>query len=229
MTGVAQPDRAAALALPQVRLSRHPLVVHKLTLLRQTVTDVPLFRRLVAELTYLLGYEAMADLPLTPRPIETPLAAMTGARIGVPVAIVPILRAGLGLIDGFLDLLPEAQVWHIGLYRDERTLRPVSYYNKLTTSLAESICLVLDPMLATGGSATGTVEVLKGLGARQIRFVGLVAAPYGVVRLARTHPDVLIHIAALDDHLNEAGYIVPGLGDAGDRLFGTGGPASPPA
>ena len=228
MAGVIQPSRAEALALPQVRLSRHPLVAHKLTLLRRTVTDPQLFRRVVAELTYLLGYEATADLPLVPRLIETPLAPMEGARISVPVAIVPILRAGLGMIDGFLDLMPSARVWHIGLYRDERTLRPISYYNKVSESLAESVCLVLDPMLATGGSATGTVEALKGLGARQIRFVGLVAAPYGACQLARTHPDVAIHIGALDDHLNEAGYIVPGLGDAGDRLFATGPQADHP-
>ena len=221
MTGVDQPSRAEAAALPQVRLSRHPLVAHKLTLLRRTGTEPALFRRLVAELTYLLGYEATADLPLAPRPIETPLAPLAGDQLGVPVAVVPVLRAGLGMIDGFLDLMPMARVWHIGLYRDERTLQPVSYYNKVSESLAESVCLVLDPMLATGGSATGTVEVLKGLGARQIRFVGLVAAPYGVVHLARAHPDVAIHVAALDDHLNEAGFIVPGLGDAGDRLFNT--------
>jgi uracil phosphoribosyltransferase len=214
MVGVAQPTRAAALALPQLRLSRHPLVAHKLTLLRRTATDEPTFRT--------------AGLPTVPAEIETPLARMTGARVGVPVAIVPILRAGLGMIDGFLTLMPEAQVWHIGLYRDEQTLRPVSYYNKLRDSLAETVCLVLDPMLATGGSAIGTVEVLKGLGARQIRFTGLVAAPYGVVRLAEAHPDVTIHIGALDDRLNEVGYIVPGLGDAGDRLFATGGRAGPP-
>jgi uracil phosphoribosyltransferase len=226
MVGVAQPSREEALALPHLHLSRHPLVAHKLTLLRRTVTDVPLFRRIVAELTYLLSYEATADLPLAPRQIETPLAPMAGARLAAPIAIIPILRAGLGMIDGFLDLMPEAQVWHIGLYRDERTLRPVSYYNKVNQSLAETVCLVLDPMLATGGSALGTVEVLKGLGARQISFVGLVAAPYGVMRLATAYPDVAIHVGALDDHLNEIGYIVPGLGDAGDRLFATGGPSA---
>jgi uracil phosphoribosyltransferase len=224
LAGVVQPSRAAVLALPQLRLSSHPLVSHKLTLLRRQTTAVPLFRRVAAELTYLLGYEATAELPLLPRPIETPLAPMTGARIGLPVAIVPILRAGLGMIDGFLDLMPDAHVWHIGLYRDERTLQPVSYYNKVSQSLAETLCLVLDPMLATGGSATGTVEVLKGLGASQIRFVGLLAAPYGIQRLAQAHPDVPIHIGAVDDYLNEAGYIVPGLGDAGDRLFATGSP-----
>lgn len=222
MAGIVQPARAEALALPQLRLSRHPLVAHKLTLLRRVETEPELFRRLVAELTFLLGYEATADLPLAPRTIATPLAPLVGARLGAAVAIVPVLRAGLGMIDGFLDLMPTARVWHIGLYRDERTLQPVSYYNKVSESLAESVCLVLDPMLATGGSATGTVEVLKGLGARQIRFVGLVAAPYGVMQLARAHPEVAIHVAALDDELNEAGYIVPGLGDAGDRLFNTG-------
>jgi uracil phosphoribosyltransferase len=222
MVGVAQPDRAEALALPQLRLSRHPLVAHKLTLLRRATTDVPLFRRLVAELTYLLSYEATLDLPLAPREIETPLARMVGARIAMPVAIVPILRAGLGMIDGFLDLMPEAHVWHLGVYRDERTLRPVEYYNKVTESLADYRCLVLDPMLATGGSSTDAVTVVKSLGAREVRFVGLVAAPHGVCRLAAAHPDVTIHVGALDDHLNDAGYIVPGLGDAGDRLFATG-------
>jgi uracil phosphoribosyltransferase len=195
MKDMAQPARDEVLALPQLRLSRHPLVAHKLTLLRRTSTDVPLFRRIASELTYLLGYEATADLPLLPRPIETPVAPMQGYRLGVPIAIVPILRAGLGMIDGFLDLMPEAHVWHIGLYRDERTLRPVSYYNR----------------------------VLKELGARQIRFIGFLAAPYGVLRLASAHPDVTVFVGALDDALNEAGYIVPGLGDAGDRLFATGG------
>ncbi|MCC6629091.1 MAG: uracil phosphoribosyltransferase [Chloroflexi bacterium] len=211
--------------MAQVRLSQHPLVAHKLTLLRRSTTDVPLFRRLVAELTYLLSYEATLDLPLAPRVIETPLAPMVGARIAMPVAIVPILRAGLGMIDGFLDLMPEAHVWHIGVYRDERTLRPVEYYNKVSESLADALVLVLDPMLATGGSATDAVTVVKALGARAVRFVGLVAAPYGACRLAEAHPDVVIHIGALDDHLNDVGYIVPGLGDAGDRLFATGGAA----
>lgn len=226
LQGVVQPSRAEVVGLPQLHLSNHPLVAHKLTLLRQTTTDVPHFRRIAAELTYLLGYEATADLPLRSRSIETPLATMDGSQIGVSVAIVPILRAGLGMIDGFLDLMPDAHVWHIGLYRDERTLRPVSYYNKVSQSLTETVCLVLDPMLATGGSATGTVDVLKGLGARQIRFVGLVAAPYGVARLNQAHPDVAIHIGALDDHLNQSGYIVPGLGDAGDRLFATAAPSA---
>jgi uracil phosphoribosyltransferase len=229
MAGVAQPSRDEVLGLPQLRLSRHPLVAHKLTLLRRATTDVPLFRRIVAELTYLLSYEATADLPLAPRPIETPLAPMAGARIAVPVAIIPILRAGLGMIDGFLDLMPQAHVWHIGLYRDERTLRPVSYYNKVSESLAETNCLVLDPMLATGGSAIGTVDVLKRMGARRISFVGLVAAPYGVRRLTEAHPDVAIHAGALDERLNDAGFIVPGLGDAGDRLFATGGHGAAPA
>jgi uracil phosphoribosyltransferase len=222
MLGVFQPSRDQALALPHLRLSPHPLVAHKLTLLRRSSTDVPLFRRLVAELTYLLSYEATRDLPLATREIETPMAPMTGSRIALPVAIIPILRAGLGMIDGFLDLMPEAHVWHIGVYRDERTLRPVAYYNKMQTSLAGYRCLVLDPMLATGGSASDAVTVIKELGAKQVRFVGLVAAPYGVMRLAETHPDIIIHAGALDDRLNDAGYIVPGLGDAGDRLFATG-------
>ena len=196
MVGVAQPSRDEALALPQLRLSRHPLVAHKLTLLRRTVTDVPLFRRIVAELTYLLSYEATADLPLAPRQIETPLAPMAGARIAAPIAIIPILRAGLGMIDGFLDLMPEAQVWHIGLFRDERTLRPIEYYNKLPSSATVAVCLVLDPMLATGGSAGATIEILKKWGAKRVKYVGIIAAPEGVNALTTAHPDVPIHVAA---------------------------------
>ncbi len=229
MTGVAQPSRAAAAALPQVRLSRHPLVAHKLTLLRRTGTEPALFRRLVAELTYLLGYEATADLPLAPRPIETPLAPLAGDRLGVPVAIVPVLRAGLGMIDGFLDLMPMARVWHIGLYRDERTLKPVEYYNKLPDAATVQLCLILDPMLATGGSSAATVDILKAWGAARIKQISLIAAPEGIRTLTSAHPDVDLHVGAVDRELNERGYILPGLGDAGDRQFGTfAGPESEP-
>jgi uracil phosphoribosyltransferase len=214
---------------PSVHVSEHPLVAHKLAILRDRTTEPKKFREIVRELTWLLGYEAMADLATRPEPIETPLEPMEARRLEPNVGLVPILRAGLGMVDAMLELLPTAEVWHIGLYRDERTLKPVEYYNKLPDAATVQVCLILDPMLATGGSAAATVDILKEWGAARIKQVSLIAAPEGVATLSGAHPDVDIHVAALDSHLNERGYIVPGLGDAGDRQFGTfAGPASEP-
>ena len=193
-----------------------------MTRLRDESTPPKIFRELVAEIATLLLYEATADLPTEPREVKTPLAVSKGARLKDKVGLVPVLRAGIGMVEAALELMPEAQVWHIGLFRDERTLRPISYYNKLPSSATVQVCLVLDPMLATGGSATETVDILKKWGALRVKYVGLIAAPEGVRALSSAHPDVPIHVAALDERLNEKGYIVPGLGDAGDRQFGTG-------
>ncbi len=205
----------------KLHLCQHPLAHHKLTILRDKNTEPKKFRQLVRELAMMLVIEATANLPTVERPIETPLKPMVGARLAQNVGLIPILRAGLGMLEGALEMLPTAQVWHIGLYRDERTLRPVEYYNKLPISPTVQVCLVLDPMLATGGSAVATVDILKRWGAQHIKFVGLIGAPEGVRRLKEAHADVDIHLVALDSHLNEHGYIVPGLGDAGDRQFGT--------
>ena len=214
---------------PSLHASTHPLVAHKLAILRDKSTEPKKFRELVRELTWLLGYEAMADLATRPARIETPLEPTTGAEVEPRVGLVPVLRAGLGMVDAMLELIPTAEVWHIGLYRDERTLKPVEYYNKLPDAATVQVCLILDPMLATGGSSAATVDILKAWGAARIKQVSLIAAPEGVATLSAAHPDVDIHVAALDSHLNERGYIVPGLGDAGDRQFGTfAGPASEP-
>jgi uracil phosphoribosyltransferase len=214
---------------PSVHVSPHPLVAHKLSLLRDTSTDPKQFRELVRELSWLLGYEAMADLETTQTDVTTPLEAMSGARLGPRVGLVPVLRAGLGMVEAMLELMPAAEVWHIGLYRDERTLKPVEYYNKLPDAATVQVCLILDPMLATGGSSAATVDILKAWGAARIKQVSLIAAPEGIATLSSAHPDVDIHVAAVDRELNERGYIVPGLGDAGDRQFGTfAGPASEP-
>jgi uracil phosphoribosyltransferase len=222
MAGIAQPTREEALRHPQLHVASHPLIAVQLTLLRSTETASPRFRELLGELTTLLGYDALADLPLADHPIETPLEPMVGARIGEEVAIVPIMRAGLAMVDPLLRLLPNARVWHLGLYRDEATLRPVPYYNRTMRSGQAGRVLVVDPMLATGGSAVSAVSLVKQVGATRITYIGLVAAPYGVVRLAEAHPDVDIHVATLDRELNDLGYICPGLGDAGDRVFHTG-------
>jgi len=202
-------------------VSNHPLIQHKLALMRRTSTEPKKFREVVREITGLLLYEATLDFETLEVEIETPLARTTGRVLADKIGFVPILRAGIGMVDAALDLIPTAQVWHIGLYRDHRTLLPVEYYNKLPVVPTVDVCLVLDPMLATAGSATATVKVLKDWGAKRIKFVGLIAAPEGVERFHSEHPDVPIHIAALDSHLNDVGYIVPGLGDAGDRQFGT--------
>jgi uracil phosphoribosyltransferase len=212
-----------------LHVSSHPLVAHKLALLRDKTTAPKQFRELVRELSWLLGYEAMADLETRPITIETPLEEMTVAELEPRVGLIPVLRAGLGMVEAMLELMPTAQVWHIGLYRDERTLKPVEYYNKLPDAATVQVCLILDPMLATGGSSAATVDILKAWGAARIKQVSLIAAPEGIATLSGAHPDVDLHVAAVDRVLNERGYIVPGLGDAGDRQFGTfAGPASEP-
>jgi uracil phosphoribosyltransferase len=204
-----------------VHVSTHPLVQHKLALMRSVTTEPKKFREVVREITSLLLYEATLDLETVETDVQTPLAAMKGSKLADRIGFVPILRAGIGMVDAALELIPTAQVWHIGLYRDHRTLLPVEYYNKLPIEPTVDLCIVLDPMLATAGSATATVKVLKDWGAKRIKFVGLIAAPEGVERLHGEYPDVPIHVAAIDTHLNDVGYIVPGLGDAGDRQFGT--------
>jgi uracil phosphoribosyltransferase len=209
-------------AMNNVFASQHPLVAHKISRLRDKNTEPKKFRELVREIAGLMAYEATADLLTTPRQVETPLATLEGAELKEKIGLVPILRAGLGMVEGFWELMPQAEVWHIGLYRDEQTLRPVEYYNKLPLEPTVSVCLILDPMLATGGSATATVEVLKRWGVKKIKFVGLIGAPEGIARMQREHPDVSIYLAAIDERLNNRGYILPGLGDAGDRQFGTG-------
>jgi len=203
-------------------ISKHPLLAHKLSKLRDTKTEPKKFRELVREMAGLLAYEATSDLKIEQIEVQTPLEKTSGYALLEKIGLVPILRAGLGMVEGIWELMPSAEVWHIGIYRDEKTLKPVEYYNKLPTEPTVSVCLVLDPMLATGGSAVATVDVLKRWGVNRIKFVGLIGAPEGVALLQKHHPDVPIYLAALDDHLNNIGYIVPGLGDAGDRQFGTG-------
>ncbi|MFI5255114.1 MAG: uracil phosphoribosyltransferase [Candidatus Limnocylindrales bacterium] len=210
-------------ALPATfHVSSHPAVQHKLALLRATDTEPKKFRELVREISWLLGYEALADARTAPISVQTPLEMTSGAQLADRIGLIPILRAGLGMVDAMLELMPTAEVWHLGLFRDERTLRPVEYYNKLPDTATVDLCLILDPMLATGGSATAAIDVLKNWGARRIKLINLIAAPEGVRAVAEAHPDVTMHCAALDRQLNEKGYILPGLGDAGDRQFGTG-------
>lgn len=208
--------------MSNVYASSHPLVAHKLSRLRDRNTDPKKFRELVREIAALLAYEATADLQTVPRELETPLTRTTGQELREKIGLVPILRAGLGMVEGVWELMPSAEVWHIGLYRDEKTLKPVEYYNKLPVEPTVSVCLILDPMLATGGSAAATADVMKRWGVRKIKFVGLIGAPEGIRVMQEKHPDIPIYLAAIDDHLNEHAYIVPGLGDAGDRQFGTG-------
>ncbi len=208
--------------MSNVHISEHPLVAHKLTKLRDINTSPKKFRELVREISALMTYEATIDLNVSPIDVETPMGSTTGSELTDKIGLVPILRAGLGMVEGVWGLMPNAEVWHIGLYRDERTLKPVEYYNKLPVAPTVKVCLVLDPMLATGGSAVATVDVLKRWGVGRIKFVGLLGAPEGVENMQANHPEVPIHLGALDSHLNEIGYIVPGLGDAGDRQFGTG-------
>ena len=208
---------------PNLHVSPHPAVRHKLGILRDEKTEPKKFREVVRELSWLLGYEALADARTRPIDVPTPLEVMAGEELADRIGFVPILRAGLGMVDAFLELMPTAQVWHLGLFRDERTLRPVEYYNKLPNSATVDLSLILDPMLATGGSATAAIEVLKRWGAVRIKLVNLIAAPEGVAAVSKAHPDVEIYCAALDRQLNDKGYIMPGLGDAGDRQFGTGG------
>lgn len=206
---------------PNLHVSQHPAVRHKLGILRDEQTEPKKFREVVRELSWLLGYEALADARMRGLDVRTPMEVMAGEELADRIGLIPILRAGLGMVDAFLELMPTSQVWHLGLFRDERTLRPVEYYNKLPDSATVDLCLILDPMLATGGSATAAIEVLKRWGAVRIKLVNLIAAPEGVDAVLTAHPDVDIYTAALDRQLNEKGYIVPGLGDAGDRQFGT--------
>jgi uracil phosphoribosyltransferase len=200
----------------------HPLVQHKLTLMREKDTSTASFRKLLREISLLLAYEVTRELPMTLRRIETPLEEMDAPAIeGKKLALVSILRAGNGLLDGILELIPAARVGFVGLYRDPETLQPVQYYCKLPEKMEDRIAIVVDPMLATGNSSAAAVSLLKKAGAKQIRFLCLLAAPEGIARMKEAHPDVPIVTAAVDSHLNDHGYIVPGLGDAGDRMFGT--------
>ena len=201
--------------------STHPLVAAKLTLLRNVKTDSKKFRELIREIAAMLAYEATMDLAVREIEVQTPMSLTKGITVMERIGLVPVLRAGLGMVEGVWELIPGSEVWHIGLYRDEETLKPVSYYNKLPIQPTVSVCLVLDPMLATGGSAVATVDILRKWGVKKIKFVGILAAPEGITRLHEAHPDVPIHIAAIDEGLNEYGFILPGLGDAGDRQFGT--------
>jgi uracil phosphoribosyltransferase len=203
--------------------SRHPVLQHKLASLRHELTPAPEFRRLVRSLALQLAHEATADLPTKPVEIPTPLATASCRALADTVAIVPILRAGLGMADGVLDLIPEAEVWHIGLFRDEQTLRPTQYYNKLPSRSRASLALLVDPMLATGGSAVHACEILREAGIPRIKLLALIAAPEGIARLSEAMPDVAIHVGAIDERLTDIGFIYPGLGDAGDRQFKTGG------
>jgi uracil phosphoribosyltransferase len=221
MRGVPQPARDDVLTLPDVFISQHPVVAHKVTALRDRNTTPPDFYRLVRELGTLLAYEATQDLRLQPSPIETPLEPVIGSRLAGGVGMVPILRAGLGLAEGFRQVLPDAQVWHLGLRRDEHTLEPIEYYNQLARASNLQVCFSVDPMLATGGSAIDALNILKRYGVPHLRYIGLIAAPYGLLKLRQAHPDVPIYLAALDDRLDDRGFICPGLGDAGDRQFGT--------
>jgi uracil phosphoribosyltransferase len=213
--------RAQPTLHPKLHVSSHPLVEHKITLLANTRTETILFRKLVSELTQLIIYEATADLPVTDVEYETPLETAVGKQVTASIGLVPIQRAGLGMVEMAADILPQARVYHVGIYRDETTHLPVSYYNRLPEQMTDDVLYMIDPMLATAGSATATATFLKERGAKHIVFLGLIAAPEGVERMAAEHPDVPIFVARLDRQLDENKYIRPGLGDAGDRLFGT--------
>ena len=208
--------------MSKVTIMDHPLIQHKIGLIRRKETGSKDFRQLISEIAMLMCYEATRDLKLTDVEIDTPISRMTAKELaGKKLAVVPILRAGLGMVDGMLTMIPAAKVGHIGLYRNEETLEPVEYYCKLPQDCAERDVFVVDPMLATGGSSVAAITMLKNRGVKKIRFMCIVAAPQGIERMKEEHPDVDIYVGALDDHLNENGYIVPGLGDAGDRIFGT--------
>ena len=208
--------------MAKVFIADHPLIQHKLSILRDERTGTKEFRALIGEITMLLYYEATRDLPLEPKKVKTPVdVADTKVIAGKKLAFVPILRAGTGMLDAVLELVPSAKVGHIGLYRDPETLKPVTYYCKLPADISEREVFVIDPMLATGGSAIDAVDKIKEFNPKSIKFMGIIAAPEGIKALSEAHPDVDIFVSALDDHLNDHGYIVPGLGDAGDRIFGT--------
>ena len=206
----------------QVIIFDHPLITHKISILRDVNTGSKQFRELVEEIATLMGYEALRDLPTEYVEVKTPITTTKVKMLaGEKLAIVPILRAGLGMVEGILSLVPYAKVGHIGLYRDEETLEPQEYYCKLPTDLANRLVVVLDPMLANGGSASAAVQFIKNKGCKNIKFMSLIAAPEGIKRLTTDHPDIQLYCGCLDEKLNEHGYIVPGLGDAGDRIFGT--------
>lgn len=206
----------------KVFIADHPLIQHKLSILRDVKTGTKEFRELIEEITMLLCYEATRDLPLENVDVETPMGTAHAMMIaGKKLAFVPILRAGTGMLDGVLNLVPSAKVGHIGLYRDPETLKPVTYYCKLPADISEREVFIIDPMLATGGSAIDAIDKVKEYKPKSIKFMGIIAAPEGLKALTEAHPDVDVFVAALDDHLNDIGYIVPGLGDAGDRIFGT--------
>ena len=221
MQGVPQPKRDETLHLPRVHISNHPVMAHKMTALRDKNTQPPEFYRLVKEIGALLAYEATASLALESTVVETPLRQMTGQRLAGGIGVTPILRAGLGLAESFREVIPDVQIWHLGLRRDENTLQAMEYYNQLPPQVDLQVCYAVDPMLATGGSAIDAINILKRRGIPRLSYVGIIAAPYGLLKLSQTHPDIDIYIAALDETLNDRGYIVPGLGDAGDRQFGT--------
>lgn len=205
----------------KVYVADHPLIAHKITMLRDKNTSVKDFKELVNEIALLLSYEATRDLVLTPHAVETPITTANGSIIEKQVAIVPILRAGLGMVDALMSIIPASKVGHIGLYRDHETLQPVEYYCKLPTDIDTRQVIVVDPMLATGGSSVAAIDFIKKRGAKKIKLMCIIGVPEGIEAVQKAHPDVDIYLAALDEKLNENGYIVPGLGDAGDRLFGT--------
>jgi uracil phosphoribosyltransferase len=221
MKGVQQPRRADVLNLPRVHISTHPVIHHKMTALRDKNTPSPAFYRLVKEIGALLAYEATATLHLEREMIETPMQPTVGQRLAGGIGVTPILRAGLGLAEGFREVISEAQVWHLGLRRDESTLQTLEYYNRLPHQIDLQVAYAVDPMLATGGSAIDAINALKRRGIPRLSYVCILAAPYGLLRLSQAHPDIDIYVAALDESLNDLGYILPGLGDAGDRQFGT--------
>jgi uracil phosphoribosyltransferase len=204
-----------------LNLLKHPLLTHKLTILRRRETGTKDFRETLDEIARLMAYEITRDLPVKDVTIETPIGECKTQELAMDVVLVPVLRAGLGMVDGISSLLPNARIGHIGMYRDHLTLKPMTYYSKFPGNLSDAVVMVLDPMLATGGSSTDAIRVLKDHGAKSIKLVCIVGAPPGVERIMEDHPDVQIYLAGLDEKLNENGYIVPGLGDAGDRLFGT--------
>ncbi len=207
--------------MSKVVVLEHPLIDHKMAIIRDVTTGTKAFRENVSEVGGLITYEITRDLETTPKLITTPMTETTAYTLEKGVVIVPILRAGLGMVDGIHNMIPSAKIGHIGLYRDEETLLPKTYYAKFPPGLAQSVVLLVDPMLATGASASKAIDILKANGAKDIRYVGLVGCPEGVKRLQKDHPEISIYLAAMDDHLNDKGYIVPGLGDCGDRLFGT--------
>ncbi|GMU35240.1 MAG: uracil phosphoribosyltransferase [Planctomycetia bacterium] len=206
---------------PNVTLIRHPVVQEQLTIARDKNTNVEHFRRLVGQIARLMAFEITRDYPSMPRTVQTPLASCEGSKLARGLTLVPILRAGLGMVDGILELIPTARVGHVGIYRDEATLKPVTYYKKLPPDIAGTDVIVIDPMLATAGSLSACIDVLKATGAVSIKVLCLVSSPEGIDALQKRHPEIPIFTAAVDERLNERGYIVPGLGDAGDRIFGT--------